>query len=338
MYRHCLFCSADLGRNDTFEAFPVGRSLAFDSWKGRLWAVCPRCARWNLAPLEERWEAVEAAERLFREARLRAQSENVGLARLPDRTQLIRIGEALPGELAAWRYGRELRRRRSRYWWRTAGLVALGDVGLLVLLARRQERSGAILHRLSPEDSPTGAEVHIQGRHLRGARLIGGGRAGGLRLTLPGTAALLPNTQSIRYAPGPTVTLEGATAQAVLSRALVQVNRRGAPEKKLHQALEVLAGAGSAEVCIAQLGGTPTAERATVAIRSHFGHLLLERDPAATPAQPSPGVAALALEMALHEAAERRALEDELAALKAAWREAEEIAGIADALPGSGHS
>lgn len=44
-------------------------------------------------------------------------------------------------------------------------------------------------------------------------------------------------------------------------------------------------------------------------------------------------VEALALEMALNEEAERRALEGELAALEAAWREAEEIARIADALP-----
>ena len=38
----------------------------------------------------------------------------------------------------------------------------------------------------------------------------------------------------------------------------------------------------------------------------------------------------LALEMALHEAAERRAFEGELAELERAWREAEEIAAIAD--------
>jgi hypothetical protein len=40
----------------------------------------------------------------------------------------------------------------------------------------------------------------------------------------------------------------------------------------------------------------------------------------------------LALEMAAHEEAERRALEGELALLEDAWREAEEIAGIADRL------
>ena len=333
MYRHCMFCSADLGRNDTFEAFPVGQRLAFDARKGRLWAVCPRCARWNLAPLEERWEAVESAERLFREARLRVQSENVGLARLGDRTRLVRIGDALPGELAAWRYGRELRRRHVRYWWSTAGLLALGDVGLLVLLVRRHERSGTILHRLSPGDSPTGAEVHVQAGHLRGARVMGGSGADGLRLVLPRTTALLRDGTSIRYAPGPSLTLERATAEAVLARALVQVNRRGAPRKKLHQALELLSDAGSAATCIARLGSMAMPEQAPLGFRSRFGRMLVKREGAASYDRPDRGVAALALEMALHEETERRAMEGELMALEASWREAEEIAAIADALP-----
>jgi hypothetical protein len=40
----------------------------------------------------------------------------------------------------------------------------------------------------------------------------------------------------------------------------------------------------------------------------------------------------LALEMAANEDTERRALEGELAELEAAWRDAEEIAAIADTL------
>ena len=40
----------------------------------------------------------------------------------------------------------------------------------------------------------------------------------------------------------------------------------------------------------------------------------------------------LALEMVLHGNDERRALEGEMAALEARWRDAEEIAGIADSL------
>jgi len=40
----------------------------------------------------------------------------------------------------------------------------------------------------------------------------------------------------------------------------------------------------------------------------------------------------LALEMALHEESERRALEGELALLEAAWRDAEALALIADSI------
>jgi hypothetical protein len=43
----------------------------------------------------------------------------------------------------------------------------------------------------------------------------------------------------------------------------------------------------------------------------------------------------LALEMASHEDAERRAMEGELAALERAWRDAEEVAAIADGMFGS---
>ncbi|HEV2129509.1 MAG TPA: hypothetical protein VGR27_00310, partial [Longimicrobiaceae bacterium] len=114
MYRTCIFCSADLGANEALEEFPVGGRLAFDAWKGRLWAVCPQCTRWNMAPIEERWEAIESAEKLFRDSRLRVHSENIGLAKLPDGTRLIRVGEALPRELAAWRYGDQLIRRRKQ--------------------------------------------------------------------------------------------------------------------------------------------------------------------------------------------------------------------------------
>ena len=68
MYTTCLFCHSDLSANHFLSTFPVGRRLAFDPKKGRLWVICTRCGRWNLSPLEERWEAIDQAERLFREA------------------------------------------------------------------------------------------------------------------------------------------------------------------------------------------------------------------------------------------------------------------------------
>src|SRR5688572_7538403 len=131
MYRSCIFCSADLKANDALERFPVGRSIAFDGEKGRLWAICHQCARWNLAPIEERWEAIEDAERLFRDTRTRVQSENVGLAKLRDGTRLIRIGQALAGELAAWRYGEQLTARKRRYL-AAGAATAVASVALLL--------------------------------------------------------------------------------------------------------------------------------------------------------------------------------------------------------------
>ena len=137
MYRHCIYCSADLGRNEALEGFPVGRTVAFDAEKGRLWAVCPKCARWNLAPIEERWEPVEAAEKAFADTRLRVQRGNIGIAKLRDGTRLVQVGAALGGELAAWRYGEQLTSRRRQYLGVvgavTATVVAANVGGLLAV-------------------------------------------------------------------------------------------------------------------------------------------------------------------------------------------------------------
>src|SRR5918997_3016081 len=127
MYHTCLFCHGDLGANESVEHFPVGRRLAFDAAKGRLWVVCPRCARWNLTPLEERWEAIEQCERLYRGTRLRASTDNIGLARLGSGLELVRIGAPLRPEFAAWRYSAKFGRRR-----RDAQLVAGAGAALTV--------------------------------------------------------------------------------------------------------------------------------------------------------------------------------------------------------------
>ena len=114
MWQTCLFCKKPLGSNEVVESFPVGRRLAFDAAKGRLWVVCRRCKRWNLTPLEERWEAVETCEKLFRDTRLRTSSEHIGLARHSEGLELVRIGKPLRPEFAAWRYGDQLGERRRR--------------------------------------------------------------------------------------------------------------------------------------------------------------------------------------------------------------------------------
>jgi hypothetical protein len=113
MYSTCLFCHRPLGANEVIEHFPTGRRLAFDAAKGRLWVICPSCQRWNLTPLEERWEAVEDLERRVRATRFRVSTDNIGLARLPGGLDAVRIGKPLRPEMAAWRYGRVL---SGRYW------------------------------------------------------------------------------------------------------------------------------------------------------------------------------------------------------------------------------
>src|SRR6266581_93770 len=131
MYSTCLFCHADLGSNESIEPFPLGRRLAFDASKGRLWVVCRKCERWNLTPLEERWEAIEECERLFAGTRLRVSTDNIGLAKLREGLELVRIGDALRPEMAAWRYGDQFGRRRRTYM-AVAGGVVVAGVGLLI--------------------------------------------------------------------------------------------------------------------------------------------------------------------------------------------------------------
>src|SRR5258705_13652371 len=126
MYSTCLFCSQDLGTNDVLESFPIGRRVAFDGKTGRLWVICRSCERWNLTPLEERWEAIEQAERLYRGTRLRVSTDHIGLARLPEGLELVRIGRPLRPEIAAWRYGDQVGRRRRRRLLNLGGIAVAG--------------------------------------------------------------------------------------------------------------------------------------------------------------------------------------------------------------------
>ena len=371
MYRRCIFCLSGLGKNEVLEAFPVGSRIAFDAWKGRLWAVCPKCMRWNLAPIEERWEPVEEAEKRFRDARLRVHSENIGLAKLPDGTRLIRVGEALPGELAAWRYGAELLKRRRR------GLIVGGAVGVglvaygglaiagvlggaaglinIVNLGVQYRASRKVVHRLSAEESPTGAPLELRRYQLSGARVTPADGDGDVALQLPRAFDPAPEHRAdgrVVWTPPEPLVLTGPAARRVIARAMVHVNSSGASKSRLDEALRIISDAGGAEPFlrgVARRGpslGMPAVMefRAGVSLRRFRGALRGELVPAlATEVQPGRAARdpkarlsrpeALAFEMALQEEAERRALEGELAQLEAAWREAEEIADIADRLP-----
>ena len=370
MYRSCTFCSAALGGNEAIERFPVGRSVAFDAWKGRLWAVCPRCTRWNLAPIEERWEAVEEAERHFVDARIKAHSENIGVARLPDRTRLIRVGRAEPRELAAWRYADPWVRRRWRRWFGTGAAVAggaallVGGVPLMAGAALPIVATGWGLHlagnwllvrsQMRPilRVADGGREVVLRLGHAHYARLVDGGAGHGVAVAIPSPAPPRREVSGkvVRWVPPAPLVLRDAQAGRFLERTLVSANAWGLTGPRVRSAADRLTAAGEPGALLQEMGRTGAGLFPPWMANKSYGDFdpgggfrrfvgtfrgeRIQARPLNAPTRSLPRVEALALEMALQEAAEQRALAGELAALEAAWREAEEIAAIADALPG----
>jgi hypothetical protein len=315
MYSTCLFCSAKLGANDVIEQCPVGTRLAFDSKKGRLWVVCRRCERWNLVALDERWEPIEDCERRFRGTRLRVSTDNIGLARLPSGLELVRIGPALFPEIAAWRYGDQFGRRRVR------GLALLGGgvaaVGTLlaggmntgmaagagaaaVLNAAAALRIHMRRHHLVCRvKTESGDEALVREEHLFEARVLLGGPWGnkwGLAVTHSAGESVLNDGDAVRVA----------------GYLLARLNHFGASPEDVYQSVCILGRHGNAQSLFRWAAAQPEFER------HRLGRLPIEYR--------------LALEMAAHEDTERAALEGELATLQRAWRDAEEIAAIADDL------
>jgi hypothetical protein len=143
----------------------------------------------------------------------------------------------------------------------------------------------------------------------------------------------------------PALELRGQVTRALLERALVGINQRGASPRELEGALAVLDRAGSAEKYVGRLGGAVAGDTVERQDDAGEGVVLRIRERLSSGywrcewSGPGGGAGSrveapriLALEMALHEEAERRALAGELAELEARWREAEEIARIADGL------
>jgi hypothetical protein len=331
VYTTCLFCTRPLGTNEVLERFPVGRRVAFDAEKGRLWVVCPNCERWNLTPLEERWEAIEQAEQLYRDTRLRVATDNIGLARLPEGLELVRIGRPLRPEIAAWRYGDQFgRRRRNRIV--AGGAIAAGGVliaagglaaGIGVSLALGLGRQvwtwaehghpNLTVARLRPE---YGMPIVVRRRHLTTSRLLTGD---------DGLLAL-----DLEHSDG-RIHLQGARAGQAAGVLFPAVNSFGGTRDEVQRAAARLDHAGGAERYLATIARS--GERLTQVVqveRDWMGETGYDEHESGLLALPIS--VRLAIEMALHEDQERRALEGELAELEQAWREAEEIGAIADSL------
>lgn len=323
MYSTCLFCHAGLGQNEVVETFPVGSRLAFDQARGRLWVVCRKCERWNLTPFDERWDAIEYCEKRFRDARKRVATDNIGLARLDEGLELVRIGEPLRPEFAAWRYGDQFGRRRRKNLIVTGGIGAVG-VGLVAAADITGVLSGAswgiwqgyhalveryrsrkVVARIQLSDA---TRIVVRGRDLKRLKLdLPYPEDGQIRLVLP--------------AQGTDHVLTGHHARRAAALVMPGVNREGGKEKVVRAAVSTLEEAGSADELIGRLTRITNermftkSEKHEPGLVRHLGH---EQK--------------LALEMAVNEENERHALEGELTLLELEWKDAEELAGIADTL------
>lgn len=336
MYSVCLFCHSNLGKNEVLEALPVGRRIAFDPAKGRLWVVCTDCGRWNLTPFEERWETLEACERRFRGTRLRVSTDNIGLASPEWGFELVRVGPALLPEIASWRYGSKLLSRATSL----AGYAKnLGMNRRAVMKLRTLPRKHEVLARVRQ-----GARdrVTIRYAHLPEAELLRPDSDGVWRLR-------------VRHDLG-IATLTGREAMKTARVLLTALNDGSAPESLVRDAVAKLDDAADTQNFFGRVGAlalatswgrvpallarnVPPGESESMAERlivrlttrsfwSRGGTGSEER----TPLHWIPDVDRLALEMAANEDVERKALAGELRQLEEAWREAEEIAAIADHL------
>jgi hypothetical protein len=341
MFSRCIACNADLGRNEMLDRFPVGRRLAFDAAKGRLWVVCPSCKQWNLSPLEERWEAIEAAERLYHDARKRVTTDEVGLARMADGTDLVRIGEPKRPEFAAWRYGARLVARRTKYILAATGAAVAGGTILIGGVAAGVVAGGAagqipnlinatraLYRRLwvvaRVEDAQGDAHL-VTAATLRRAGLVTTNEAAwALEVPRLPVAAGWRARLAVKPDEAPAFRLEGDAARRLMARVLPHVNASGASKDDVQRAVQQLERGDSLDSLshlAARLPPPPAKGgwgKKTVPPRAALGEI--------------PVIHRLALEMALHEDDERRWLEGELDDLADRWREAEEVAAIADRL------
>lgn len=306
--------------------------------------MCGGCERWNLTPLEERWEAVEECERLFRDARLRLSTGEIGLAHLGEGLDLVRIGAPQRPEMAAWRYGDQFGRRRRRHlaltvaltgtaaglafvgpWagFATSGAYALFNLGTTANSFYQARRVVARL-KLPGEDDP----LVVRREALRKVRIARNGD--GVLLSVPPDVTSFPFKRyfiprALRAPDDDPITIDGDGALRAAARLLPAINTSGAGKRDVASALTLLAERGGEnEVRLGRL----LSHRAIRDAR-------LPRapgEPLFYSAAMLPAPTRLALEMAAHETTERRALEGELAELEAAWREAEEIAAIADGM------
>jgi hypothetical protein len=267
-------------------------------------------------------------------------TDQIGLARLPEGLELVRIGQPQRPEFAAWRYGDQFGRRRRQVALR-GGAVAIGAAAVVVggpllgVAAGGMVTLGSLLTNAYAMawakrneftlPHPEGGRATLTLNQIHEVRLVE--RAGrGWGLVVPYAAhrhddddwwaRLRKNTNMTTGS----MTLEGPEGLVAAHRLLSRINAAGAPQRRVREAVALVEEAGAGERFFAH----------AAAHTRQWGREQMWGDTGALRFLPPP--VRLALEMAANEDRERRALEGELAELEYAWRDAERIAGIADDL------
>ena len=249
---------------------------------------------------------------------MRVATEHIGLARHPAGLELVRIGQPLRPEFAAWRYGDQFGRRRKR-----ALLIGAGAVAAVGAIMTAGVVTGAITAGMLGQ-SGNFVNLFMNGRVV--LRLpTEDGVLRYKRLDVINSRLVLdPDGQwllTVGKGKKKERTFHGAEAERVAGLVLPKVNASGARAVNVQRAVGDIERMGGPERFLAAtIASPPVAARRMVRPEraGRLGYL------------PTP--TKLALEMALHEEQERRALEGELKGLELAWQAAEEVAAIADDL------
>jgi hypothetical protein len=286
---------------------------------------------------------IESCERLYRDTRKRMNTGQVGLAKLPDQTTLVRIGDPVFPEYASWRYGRLFTRRDQMSAFSAPAGAAAVLTTLLLMGGPLAVVSGAGLTAAASYALGRMAVRRITGLRRLGTIPLRDGRApkldvgrarrtrvvalpgGGWTLAVPAYGGARKH-DLITDEVGPEEAWDGiglpgeireydlvapSSAEAVARRIMPVVNASGGDD-------DTVQGAGKLyEQWEGRIG-----ETVGKLVAFHQRPLPLVGEPHLS----------LAFEMSVYEDQERRWLLSELFLLKAAWQEAEKLAAISDAL------
>ena len=286
--------------------------MAFDPGRGRLWVVCRACRRWSLAPLEERWEALEELEKLVTkgpggsrggliEPRLLAETENVSLFDAGP-LEIVRVGGADLAEEAWWRYGRRL-----------GEMPGIGEGEPLVqtrlpMVPKSLRGSGIVWRgrKSCPACHHPFTEIPFSDRNIlivrpgEGPPGAGGSSTGS---AAPVISRRCPQCRDVEHGG---LHQEGLEGELVLARLLAFEHHTGAPIDRVRAA--------------ARMVQDPDGPTTLVRIITRHGR----------PLGDIPPVGILALEMVTNAAREAMLLKMEMAELTFRWRQEEELAALVD--------